>query len=110
MVGQDGNTEDEPVVDDKGVHFIWTSWRKTELTQSLRLKQSTAGPKLMYNRLEDNFHLSNKKALFMNMCHYYRKLNLNPFEVAIPLTFHIKSIHTDPEFKKFVQCFNTLKT
>ena len=45
----------------------------------------------MYNRLENNFHLANKKALFMNMNNYYRAMNQDPFEVAIPLTFHIKS-------------------
>lgn len=61
----------------------------------------------MYNRLEDNFHLANKKALFMNMCNYYTRLGLCPFEVAIPLTFHIKS-QTDPEYAKFIQHFNKL--
>jgi len=54
--------------------------------------------------LENNFHLSNKKALFLNMTNYYKKLKLNPL-VAIPITFHIKSIKTDPEFFKFVQFF-----
>lgn len=44
----------------------------------------------MYNRLEDNYHLANKKALFMNICAYYQKLQLDPFEEAIPITFHIK--------------------
>ena len=46
---------------------------------------------LIYNRLEDNFHLANKKALFMNISSYYRMLGVDPFDVAIPLTFHIKS-------------------
>jgi hypothetical protein len=55
--------------------------------------------------LEDNFHLANKKALFMNMCNYYNKLGLDPFEVAIPLTFHIKS-QTDPEYARFIEKFN----
>lgn len=62
----------------------------------------------MYNRLENNFHLSNKKALFMNMCSYYKKLKLDPFEVAIPLTFHIKT-QNDPEFKSFISYFNKQK-
>jgi hypothetical protein len=51
----------------------------------------------MYNRMDDNFHLTNKKALFMNICNYYQKLKLDPFEVAIPITFHIKK-QSDPEF------------
>ena len=29
----------------------------------------------IYNRLEDNFHLSNKKALFWNLCEYYNSLS-----------------------------------
>lgn len=40
--------------------------------------------------MEDNFHLSNKKALFINIVQYYTDLKQNPYELAIPLTFHIK--------------------
>lgn len=59
---------------------------------------------LIYNRLEDNYHLANKKALFMNVVNYYKALNHNPFEVAIPLTFHIKS-QNDPEYNRFEKMF-----
>jgi hypothetical protein len=59
----------------------------------------------MYNKLEDNFHLANKKALFMNISSYYKMMGLDPFDVAIPLTFHIKS-HSDPEYSKFEQVYN----
>ena len=45
----------------------------------------------------------------MNMCNYYKKLKLDPFEVAIPLTFHIKSVQTDPEFQNFTAYFNKNK-
>lgn len=55
--------------ENEGVHFIWTQWKQADLIQHLKAPQN--GPKLIYNRLEDNFHLANKKALFMNMCHYY---------------------------------------
>lgn len=72
----------------KGAHLIWTQWRKTELTDHLKHHKGTS---LMYCKLEDNFHLANKKALFMNISNYYRALKYDPFEVAIPLTFHIKS-------------------
>lgn len=54
--------------------------------------------------MEDNFHLANKKALFMNMVSYYRKLDLDPFDVAIPLTFHIKS-SSDQEYEKFIKVY-----
>ena len=74
----------------RGAHFIWTQWRKTEITDHLR---KFKGCSLIYNRLEDNYHLANKKALFMNISNYYRNLGCDPFDVAIPLTFHIKSVN-----------------
>ena len=39
------------------------------------------------------------------MTNYYRRMGLDASEVAIPLTFHIKS-QNDPEYQKFIQCFN----
>lgn len=33
----------------------------------------------MYSKLEDNFHLANKKALFINIANYFRALNYDPF-------------------------------
>jgi hypothetical protein len=59
----------------------------------------------MYNRLENNFHLANKKALFLNMSDYYKALGYDPVDVAIPLTFHIKA-QSDPEYAHFVSVFN----
>jgi hypothetical protein len=88
-----------------GAHFIWTQWKKVELTTFLRQRMGKNGPCLIYSKLEDNFHLANKKALFMNISNYYRSLNLDPFEVAIPLTFHIKSPN-DSEYQRFIQVFN----
>lgn len=43
---------------------------------------------LLHNRLENNWHLSNKKALFVNMKSYYEAKKINPFEY-IPVTFHV---------------------
>jgi hypothetical protein len=62
---------DEPV-QLRGAHFIWTQWRKTELSDHLKGNHKAH---LMYNKLEDNFHLANKKALFMNVVNYYKALN-----------------------------------
>lgn len=59
----------------------------------------------MYNRIDANYHLANKKALFMNIDTYYKALGYDPFEVAIPLTFHIKK-GTDKQFAKFERAFN----
>jgi len=54
----------------------------------------------LYNRLEDNFHLSNKKALFHNMKRFYTQKNLDPFDY-LPLTFHVKKGLCCPEFANF---------
>lgn len=58
----------------------------------------------MYNRIDANYHLANKKALFLNVSNYYKALGMDPFEVAIPLTFHIKSSQ-DAEFARFEKKF-----
>lgn len=62
----------------------------------------------MYNKLENNFHLSNKCALFYNMKRYYEAIGRNPFDV-IPLTFHIRNNTDDPEFYKFTNFFKEIE-
>jgi len=47
------------------------------------------------NRLEDNYHLSNKKALFYNLKFYFDYLDKDVFQV-IPVTFHVKKGLIDP--------------
>ena len=59
-----------------------------------------AFPTKMYNKLEDNYHLSNKKALFLNMKYYYEAIGEDPHN-SLPMTFHVKSGLDDPEFLKF---------
>jgi hypothetical protein len=44
----------------------------------------------------------------MNMSIYYKSLGLDPFDVAIPVTFHIKS-QNDPEYAKFVKKYSELE-
>lgn len=58
----------------------------------------------VYSKLEDNFHLSNKKALFLNMKMYYEAQGMNVFE-ALPVTFHIKKGEADAEFQKFAEYY-----
>lgn len=62
----------------------------------------------LYAKMEHNYHLSNKKALFWNMCQYYKTLGKDPFE-HLPLTFHIEHGLADKEFINFKQYFNNLK-
>jgi hypothetical protein len=53
-----------------------------------------------YNKIEDNFHVNNKKALYLNMKNYYEALDEDVF-ANLPLTFHVKAGLDDPEFTKF---------
>lgn len=57
------------------------------------------------NKIEHNYNLSNKKALFYNLVRYYECLGEDPFEY-IPLTYHIKLGESDPAFKKFEEKFH----
>lgn len=54
---------------------------------------------------ENNYHLSNKKAIYYNMKIYYESLGQNPFD-TLPLTYHIKEGENDREFHKFTETFN----
>lgn len=58
----------------------------------------------MHNKLECNFHLSNKKGLYENMVAYYSAIGIDPF-TKVPITFHIKQGVKDEEFVKFEQFF-----
>jgi hypothetical protein len=53
----------------------------------------------MHNHVTNNWNLSNKKALFMNLKSYYEAQKINPFDF-IPMTFHITDVN-DKEFLRF---------
>ena len=46
-------------------------------------------PVKLANKIEDNYHLCNKKALLVNMKNYYEAIGEDPF-AALPVTFHVK--------------------
>ncbi|CAG9319171.1 unnamed protein product [Blepharisma stoltei] len=58
------------------------------------------------NKIEHNYHLSNKKALFANLRQYYLAIGKDPFDY-IPVTFHITKGENDEEFVKFEEIYNT---
>jgi hypothetical protein len=62
----------------------------------------------VYNRLEYNFHLSNKKALFWNMWEYYKSIDKSPWD-ALPVTFHIENGLSDSEYIKFLNYYERLE-
>ena len=97
------------------VNLMWTQCRKQDIMKQIKCKlinnkekrkkdQETTSVKI-YNKLEDNYHLSNKKALFLNMRNYYEALGQNPYN-SLPVTFHIKTGLDDPEFEKFKQTYD----
>ena len=58
----------------------------------------------IYAKMEGNYHLTNKYALFFNMSKYYKSIGRDPFDV-LPLSYHIKSGTSDMTFFKFMQSF-----
>lgn len=62
----------------------------------------------IYNRLEFNQHLNNKKALFINMRNYYTYCceKEDVFD-TLPLTFHIKTGTSDPQYFKYQQYYES---
>ncbi|CAI2368766.1 unnamed protein product [Moneuplotes crassus] len=73
-----------------------------------QIETSSLHEDTIYNHLEGNFHLSNKKALFYNMkalCDWNEE---DVFEY-LPVTFHIKEGLFDAEFSKFEQYYHSLQ-
>lgn len=62
----------------------------------------------VYAKLENNFHLSNKYALFYNMRRYYNAVGRDPF-IVLPVTFHVKKGVKDPVFFQFLDYFNGIE-
>ena len=65
-------------------------------------------PLRLYNKLEQNKQLTNKKGVFVNMRKYYESLGQDPFKV-LPLTFHTQHGVNDAEFRKFQNYYNALE-
>lgn len=115
--------------DSEEANFVWTQWRKNYVLTKMpilescndQMKKKKAHNAEMakaylegtpinpnkvqtYNRVEDNFHISNKKALFINMKLYYESIGEEVFK-TLPVTFHIKDGLSDPQFAKFQKYF-----
>ena len=62
-------------------------------------------PVKIYNKIEDNYHLSNKKALFINMKSYYESQKQNIYDV-LPMTIVLDYLKDDVGDK--VETFNNI--
>ena len=73
---------------------MWTSWKKNKHIDYLQSrgknKADLLGGVKIYNRMEQNKQLTNKKGIFINMRDYYISLNLDPFQV-LPCTYLVKN-------------------
>ena len=122
---------------DDSINLFWTPWSKKKITESLPPMNETKNEGVansnkdsisksqknlyhsnqiqkkqtlrIYNHLENHFHLSNKKAMFLNMQSYYCSLKQDPFD-TLPLTFHIKQGLSDPEFEKFKEFYDRVES
>ena len=107
---------------------MWTQWRRAKHTNQLKSKaefEALVKPKdinaskkhqnahklftalhfqSVYNRIEHNYHLSNKKALFYNMKMYYEAMDEDPW-LALPVTFHCEAGMDDLAYRDFLQYF-----
>ena len=75
-------------------------------SHTITLSLDSAGLRT-HNKLEHNYHLTNKKSLFFSMKAYYRATGKDPFSV-IPLTFHIKDGAADPDFNLFLRKYREI--
>lgn len=68
------------------------------------IKHVLSDPQKLYNKIEGNECLADKKTLLENLKVYYEGLGKNVFDI-VPLTFHIKDGLNDVEFRSFKDYF-----
>lgn len=85
-----------------------SSGKKQEDKEEEKLENITAHNKLIYSKMDCNYHLTNKKAIYYNMKVYYEAIDQEYYK-HLPLTFHIKGGLNDPEFLEFKQLFSESK-
>ncbi len=84
-------------------NFVWTQWKRAECFLPGKEQEWR-----VYNHLEQNQNLSNKKEMFCNMKRYYEGLGMDPFR-SIPLTFHITAAGDNAEYMRFSTAFTQCK-
>ena len=91
---------------DDNLNLLWTEWCKPKYINKLPcgVSKSNDFPQIT-NHFERHYHLSNKKAMFINLQRYYKLNGQDPF-LALPLTFHIREGIKDPQFLKFTEYYN----
>lgn len=108
-------------------NFVWTQWIKDRHIKSLP-KYESGGPTAsvangqdpqeqevaqppairIYNKMQGNQCLSDKKHLFFNMRDMYRSLGKDPFSI-MPLTYVINNGLNDMEWDNFEATFKSIE-
>lgn len=89
-------------------NFIWTQWKQDQHINFLKSGciNDPRYPIKLYNRIDQNKHLTNKKGIFINMKKYYYRKGSDPFNV-LPLTYLVKNAQDD-DFKRFEMYYTQL--
>lgn len=95
---------------DQSLNFLWTQWYNPKFIGSLPCfsEDKERSMPMISNHFEQHYHISNKKAMFLNMQRFYKANDQDPFTV-LPLTFHIRRGIDDPEFAGFVEYYEKLR-
>ena len=94
--------------------FIWTQWLKSKIVNSLptyeefNKKDGNMTDTCIYNRLEGNKNITNKKDLFINLMQFYEDTDQDPND-HIPLTFLIENGVHDSTFVSFLDSIRNCK-
>jgi len=97
--------EDQSTADSASSAEVLTSLPKQQKALSAKpAKSETQHKSTMCNHLENNYHLSNKKALYYNLKTYYESTEQQWYD-KMPLTFHIQEGVSDKEFQRFSAVF-----
>lgn len=89
------------------LEFIWTQWLKQNIIETLPTELPTQTMRT-YGKIEDNYQLTNKKNLFLNLTEYYEKIG-EDYSENIPLTYLIEGGSQSQTFQEFRQYFTMLE-
>ena len=71
--------------------------KKGEDKEEEKEENVTSHSLISYGKMENNYHLANKKAIFYNMKVYYEAIG-EEYHKHMPISFHIKEGLNDPQF------------
>ncbi len=99
--------------DTKDCQLVWSPWRRNRFYEVLRVQDcpaaatvNSAGIKV-YNHLQENHCLSDKKEMYYNLRQYYESLGQDPFD-TMPVTFHVGG--ESSERPRFLESFNQFQS